>query len=112
MFTDVLVNIMPVLIICGIGKSSSYLGCAFCMGYVPACLLFMLLANKFGRKPVILLSIAGGSISLLFFGFSLNFPWAIVSQFACGAFGGVISVARTYNAEVSIDLKHMKILPF
>ena len=84
-----------------IGKSSSYLECAFFMGYVPTCLLFMLLANKLGRKPVILLSIAGSTVSLLFFGFSLNFPWAIVSQFACGAFGGVISVVRTYNAEVS-----------
>ena len=86
---------------CSLGLEVGYLGSAFFIGYIPGCMFFMLLANKFGRRPVLLLAILGNTACLILFGFSLNFVWALAARFACGAFGGVISVARTYNAEVS-----------
>ncbi len=79
------------------------MGSVFFLGYIPGCYVFAFLADKFGRRPVLLLAIFGNTVCLILFGFSLNFAWALTSRFACGAFGGVLSVARTYNAEVCVQ---------
>ncbi len=48
------------------------LGSVFFLGYIPGCYGFALLADKFGRRPVLLLAIFGNTVCLILFGFSLN----------------------------------------
>jgi MFS family permease len=50
------------------------------------------LADTYGRRPILLCGIAGTFFSITLFGFSLNYPWAIISRFVWGLLNGNIGV--------------------
>ncbi len=59
------------------------------------------LSDRIGRKPVLLVSVAGIAVSYLLWAFSGNFILFIISRFLAGAMGGNISVATAAAADVS-----------
>jgi MFS family permease len=79
-------------------------------GFLPGCYYFTQVfsslfagywADKHGRRPFILIGMAGSLISTLFFGFSPNFAWAIIAR----SFGGLLDVnwvlGRCYIGDIT-----------
>jgi DHA1 family tetracycline resistance protein-like MFS transporter len=61
------------------------------------------LSDKYGRKPVLLVSKMGTCISYLIFAFSGTYWLILLSRMLDGFTGGNISVARAYVADVTTD---------
>jgi len=59
------------------------------------------LSDRIGRRPVMLITIAGTSISLLFLGLADSLPQIFVARLASGIFGSNISVATAYLTDVT-----------
>ncbi|MCO5608610.1 hypothetical protein L7F22_062823 [Adiantum nelumboides] len=91
----------------GIAKSAThigtYAGCigsALMLGRFLTSTLWGILADKYGRKPAMLL----GTISIVvfntMFGFSSNFWLAITSRFLLGLVNGMLGPVRAYASEI------------
>jgi DHA1 family tetracycline resistance protein-like MFS transporter len=59
------------------------------------------LSDRIGRRPVILIGLAGGALSYLVFAFSTSLPLLFVARALAGLFGGNISTAHAYIADVT-----------
>lgn len=57
------------------------------------------LSDRFGRKPMLLLSVGGTFASLLLLGFARSLPWLFAARFLDGLTGGNITVAQAYIAD-------------
>jgi MFS family permease len=65
-------------------------------------------ADRFGRKPAMVLGIAGTIFSIVLFGTAQNFAWAIAARFLWGLLNGNVGVAKTYMAEVCDETNQAK----
>lgn len=98
--------VMPVLpyLVKSQGASGTQLG-VISMGYAAAQLvcapLWGRLLDRIGRRPVMLLTIAGTALSLLALGFAASLPWILAARVLSGAFAANISVASAYVADVT-----------
>ena len=61
------------------------------------------MADKIGRRPVLLCGIIGTMFSCLLFGFSWNFWMALAARFLWGLLNGNIGVSKVYIGEVLDD---------
>ncbi len=59
------------------------------------------LSDRIGRRPVILIGLGGGGLSYLLFAFSTTLPLLFVARGLAGLFGGNISTAHAYIADVT-----------
>lgn len=59
------------------------------------------LSDRIGRRPVLLLTIAGNAASLALLGFATSLFWVLVSRLLAGCFAANISVASAYIADVT-----------
>lgn len=59
------------------------------------------LSDRYGRRPIILLSVLGCSLSYFLFAFSSSFWMLVVARSLAGFFGGNISAASAYIADVT-----------
>jgi MFS family permease len=59
------------------------------------------LSDRIGRRPVIMIGLGGGFFSYLVFAFSSTLPWLFVARALAGVFGGNISTAHAYIADVT-----------
>ncbi len=59
------------------------------------------LSDKYGRRPVFLISILGTFIGFLILGFANSLVWLFVSRILSGLTAGNISVAQAYIADVT-----------
>jgi DHA1 family tetracycline resistance protein-like MFS transporter len=59
------------------------------------------LSDKFGRRPVLLLSIFGTAISFLLLGVARSLPLLFLSRILDGITGGNISTAQAYIADIT-----------
>lgn len=59
------------------------------------------LSDRIGRRPVILLSLVGGGLSYLLFAFAESLWVLFVARSLAGVFGGNISTAHAYIADVT-----------
>ncbi|MCC6628966.1 MAG: MFS transporter [Chloroflexi bacterium] len=59
------------------------------------------LSDRVGRRPIILLSLAGSAVSLLVTGLATNLPVLLAARTLAGLFGGSISAAQAYIADVT-----------
>lgn len=57
-------------------------------------LLWASVAQKHGRRSVLLVSLVGNAASLILFGMSTNLPMAISVRLAQGLFNGAVGVAK------------------
>ncbi len=65
-------------------------------------------SDKIGRRPIILLSLLGGAGSYLVFGFATNFWTLVVARGLAGLFGGNISAAHAYIADITTEKDRSK----
>lgn len=66
------------------------------------------LSDKFGRKPLLLLSIGGTFLSLLVLGFARSLPFIFASRIIDGISGGNITVAQSYIVDITDDKNRAK----
>ncbi|RKF64142.1 putative membrane protein [Erysiphe neolycopersici] len=60
-------------------------------------------SDKIGRKPVILIGLAGTALSMMMFGFAPNFPVALLARALGGLLNGNMGVLQTTIAELVTD---------
>ncbi|XP_010557818.1 PREDICTED: protein ZINC INDUCED FACILITATOR-LIKE 1-like isoform X2 [Tarenaya hassleriana] len=86
-----------------IGYYSGFVGCSFMLGRALTSVAWGMVADRYGRKPVILL--ATGSVVILnsLFGLSLNFWMAIITRFCLGSFSGLLGPIKAYAMEIFPD---------
>eukprot|EP00033_Pygsuia_biforma_P003928 GCRY01004303.1.p1 GENE.GCRY01004303.1~~GCRY01004303.1.p1 ORF type:complete len:1004 (+),score=201.35 GCRY01004303.1:318-3329(+) len=83
-----------------VGKYCGWLGSAYVAGQFAFGYQWGRLADKFGRKPVLVFCSFCNCVSLLFFGLSFNYYFALGIRFFSGATNGISSVCKTYIADV------------
>ena len=59
------------------------------------------LGDRFGRRPVFLLSLAGFSVDFLLMGFAPNIFWLFVGRSVAGALGAIFGPANAAMADIS-----------
>jgi DHA1 family tetracycline resistance protein-like MFS transporter len=59
------------------------------------------LSDRFGRRPVILLALAGMAINYVLLAFAPSLVWFAVGRMVAGAFGATFSAAGAYLADVT-----------
>jgi len=59
------------------------------------------LSDRFGRRPVILLALAGLGLDYVLLSFAPNIWWLVVGRIAAGVFGATMTPAGAYIADVS-----------
>lgn len=58
-------------------------------------------SDRIGRRPVLLLGLAGSCVSYAMFAWAPNLVWLFVSRALAGAFGATIPTAQAYVADVT-----------
>jgi DHA1 family tetracycline resistance protein-like MFS transporter len=59
------------------------------------------LSDRFGRRPIMLISTFGGAVSYILFGLSGNYTMLLFSRLLAGIMGGNIAAAQAYIADVT-----------
>jgi MFS family permease len=59
------------------------------------------LSDRVGRRPVLLLSIGGNAIALLFMGLAVDYWWLLASRIVAGLFTANVAVANAYIADIT-----------
>jgi MFS transporter, DHA1 family, tetracycline resistance protein len=58
-------------------------------------------SDRIGRRPVLLVSLAGSSLSYLIFGLAPNYTWLLLARAFGGIFAANISTAQAYIADIT-----------
>ncbi|ORX53499.1 MFS general substrate transporter [Hesseltinella vesiculosa] len=62
------------------------------------------LSDRIGRRPTILMGMSGAIISILLFGISKSYWWALCSRSLCGLLNGNVSIYKSAVAELTLDV--------
>ncbi|KAH7421166.1 hypothetical protein KP509_13G043600 [Ceratopteris richardii] len=83
-----------------IATYAGYLGSAMMLGRFISSAFWGIIADRCGRKPVILIGTASIIIFNTLFGFSTNFWMALITRFLLGICNGMLSAMRAYASEI------------
>ncbi|XP_039131815.1 protein ZINC INDUCED FACILITATOR 1-like [Dioscorea cayenensis subsp. rotundata] len=83
-----------------IGFYAGFVGAAMMLGRALTSMSWGTFADKYGRKPAIVLSIISLIIFNTLFGLSTNFWMAIATKFLLGCFNGILGTMKAYSSEV------------
>ncbi|KAL9242647.1 hypothetical protein vseg_016630 [Gypsophila vaccaria] len=79
---------------------AGFVGCSYMLGRALTSVLWGVIADRYGRKPVIILGMVNIVIINTLFGLSTNFWMAMTTRFLLGALNGSIGPAKAYISEV------------
>jgi len=82
------------------GYAAGLLASSFMIGRGMTALGWGLLADKYGRRPVLILCCLAMVVFQLLFGFATSFPMALAARFFLGAFNGLVGTSKTAVAEL------------
>lgn len=91
-----------------VGYFAGILGSAFSLGSLCGNFLWGVLADRLGRRVVMLSGLLGTTICATMFGLSPNYWTAVFARFFWGIFNGNIGVVNTYVAEIHDDSNFAK----
>ncbi|XP_068663237.1 probable peptide/nitrate transporter At3g43790 isoform X2 [Aristolochia californica] len=83
-----------------IGYYAGYIGSSYMLGRALTSVLWGMVADRFGRKPVVLLGTLSVVVFNTLFGLSTSFWMAITTRFLLGSLSGILGPIRAYAAEV------------
>ncbi|KAK6458242.1 major facilitator superfamily domain-containing protein [Scheffersomyces xylosifermentans] len=89
-----------------ISKYSGYLASSFAFCQFLFAVRWGKLSDKIGRKIILLIGLFGTSVSLICFGFSTNYWFALVSRSLAGVLNGNVAVLRTMIGEIATERRH------
>lgn len=108
----VIIPVMPTLIqelIHGDVSEASKYGSWLLFSYAAMQFLFSPvvggLSDRYGRRPILLLSLLGMCLNYVILIFAPSFGWLLLGRFLMGVFGASISTANAYIADVSAPEK-------
>ena len=82
------------------GYAAGLLASSFMVGRGVTALVWGILADKFGRRPVLLVCCFAMTVFQLTFGFATSFGAALASRFFLGFFNGLVGTSKTAVAEL------------
>ncbi|XP_010492179.1 PREDICTED: protein ZINC INDUCED FACILITATOR 1-like [Camelina sativa] len=83
-----------------IGFYAGFVGCSFMFGRALTSLSWGMLADRYGRKPIILVGTISIAILNALFGLSVNFWMAIGMRFLLGSFNCLLGTMKAYASEI------------
>jgi MFS family permease len=85
------------------GFYAGYIGAAFMVGRLCTSYVWGLYSDRYGRRPVMLVGMAGMVIFGVGFGLSFNFTWAIAMRVLTGMFNGIVGTGKTMVSELCTE---------
>ncbi|XLR05665.1 protein ZINC INDUCED FACILITATOR-LIKE 1 [Arachis ipaensis] len=79
---------------------AGYVGSAFMFGRALTSILWGIIADRFGRKPVIIIGIIAVIIFNTLFGLSTSFWMAVTTRFFLGSLNGLLGPMKAYSSEI------------
>lgn len=79
---------------------AGFLIASFTFGEFLTGILWGKISNKIGRKPTLLIGVAGGLVSATVFGISKSFPFALAARLFGGLINPNVGVVQTMIAEI------------
>ncbi|WCJ19198.1 zinc induced facilitator-like 1 [Euphorbia peplus] len=89
-----------------IGSYAGYVGSSFMLGRALTSVFWGLIADRYGRKPVIIIGTITVVIFNTLFGLSVNFWMAVVTRFLLGSLNGLLGPMRAYACEIFREEYH------
>ncbi|KAJ9685085.1 hypothetical protein PVL29_017205 [Vitis rotundifolia] len=86
-----------------IGYYAGYVGSAFMLGRALTSVAWGMVADRYGRKPVIMIGTITVVIFNTLFGLSVNFWMALSTRFLLGSLNGLLGPIKAYAAEIFRD---------
>ncbi|XP_030548317.1 protein ZINC INDUCED FACILITATOR-LIKE 1-like isoform X1 [Rhodamnia argentea] len=83
-----------------IGYYAGYVGSSFMFGRALTSVFWGIVADRYGRKPVIIIGIIAVVIFNTLFGLSVNFWMAIAMRFLLGSLNGLLGPIKAYATEI------------
>lgn len=83
-----------------IGYYAGYVGSSFMLGRVLTSVFWGIVADRYGRKPVIIIGTITVVIFNTLFGLSVNFWMAVTTRFLLGSLNGLLGPIKAYAGEV------------
>lgn len=83
-----------------IGYYAGYVGSSFMLGRAFTSVFWGLVADRYGRKPVIILGTTSVVIFNALFGLSVNFWMAVITRFLLGSLNGLLGPIKAYACEI------------
>ncbi|PIA48400.1 hypothetical protein AQUCO_01400777v1 [Aquilegia coerulea] len=84
-----------------IGYFAGFVGSSFMFGRVLTSVLWGMIADRYGRKPVMIFGIIVVVVFNTLFGLSTSFWMAVTTRFLLGSLNGALGPIRAYASEVS-----------
>jgi MFS transporter, DHA1 family, tetracycline resistance protein len=81
---------------------------AYALGQVIGAPVIGRLSDRYGRKPLLVLSVAGSALSFLILGAAQSLPLIFAARLIGGLFGGNITVVQAYIADVTDEADRAK----
>ncbi|XP_022139009.1 protein ZINC INDUCED FACILITATOR-LIKE 1 [Momordica charantia] len=82
-----------------IGFYAGFVGASYMIGRALTSVFWGMVADRYGRKPVILFGIVTVIIFNTLFGLSLNYWMAIITRFLLGSLNGILGPIKAYASE-------------
>ncbi|MFS7969986.1 putative major facilitator superfamily, MFS transporter superfamily [Helianthus anomalus] len=79
---------------------AGFVGSAYMIGRALSSVLWGVVADRYGRKPVIILGTSTVVIFNTIFGFSFNYWMAIITRFLLGFLNGILGTIKAYACEI------------
>ncbi|XP_024018074.1 protein ZINC INDUCED FACILITATOR-LIKE 1 [Morus notabilis] len=79
---------------------AGYVGAAYMLGRALTSILWGVIADRFGRKPVIIIGTVTVVVFNTLFGLSVNYWMAISTRFLLGSFNGLLGTIKAYASEI------------
>ncbi|XP_044461409.1 protein ZINC INDUCED FACILITATOR-LIKE 1-like [Mangifera indica] len=86
-----------------IGYYAGYVGSSFMLGRALTSVFWGIIADRYGRKPVIIFGTVTVVIFNTLFGLSVNFWMAISTRFLLGSLNGLLGPIKAYATEIFRD---------
>ncbi|KAL9235174.1 hypothetical protein vseg_009961 [Gypsophila vaccaria] len=83
-----------------VGYYAGFVGCSFMLGRALTSVLWGVIADKYGRKPVIIFGTTALVVFNTLFGLSTNFWMAVITRFLLGSFNGLLGPVKAYISEI------------
>ncbi|XP_051147100.1 protein ZINC INDUCED FACILITATOR-LIKE 1-like isoform X2 [Andrographis paniculata] len=82
---------------------AGFVGSSYMLGRALTSVIWGTVADRYGRKPVLIIGCGSVIVFNTMFGLSVNFWMAIVSRFILGTLNGVFGTAKAYGCELVRD---------
>ncbi|CAI8596279.1 unnamed protein product [Vicia faba] len=89
-----------------ISTYAGYVGSAFMVGRALTSILWGMVADRFGRKPVFIIGIISVVIFNTLFGLCTSFWMAIMMRFLLGGLNGLLGTMKAYSSEIFREEYH------